>query len=105
MKAWVLNNKLKVSCYSILAVYAYIHYKLFRLKHQLAQPENWSLWNNNVTLNELHAMDEQQLGEMLVIETQQRYTLIDDPENFITPRYWSAQRICSCFSDCLLKNK
>jgi hypothetical protein len=85
LKEWASNNKLKVALYTTASVYGYVTYKLFTLKHVLAQPENWSLWNHSTSLEELYALSEKELGEILVKEAQQRYTIVNDPENFITP--------------------
>ena len=82
---WAGNNKLKLTFYTTASVYAYITYRLYTMTHLLAQPDNWSLWNSSSSLEELYAIPEKHLGDILIKEAQQRYTLMDDPENFITP--------------------
>lgn len=85
LQQWASNNKLKLAFYTTASLYSYITYKLFILKYHLIQTDNWSLWNNGLSLDELMSIPQNKLGEILVKEAQQRYTLIDDPENFITP--------------------
>jgi hypothetical protein len=85
LKEWASHNKLKITAYSLVSLYSYITYRLFTLKYSLIQADNWSLWNNTLSYDELCSLPQVNLGEMLIKEAQQRYTLIDDPENFITP--------------------
>lgn len=85
LTVWAGNNKLKVAFFTAASLYGYITYRLFALKSHLMQPDNWSLWNNSRSLEELSAIPEKELGEILIKEAQRRYTLLDDPENFIMP--------------------
>lgn len=82
---WASNNKIKLTLYTSAALYAYITYKLFTLKYMLVQPDNWSLWNNTLSYDDLRALSEKQLAETLIKEAQQRYTVIHEPENFMLP--------------------
>lgn len=82
---YVQNNKLKLSLYALLGSYSYLHYKLFSLQYALSKDTNWSRWNNAVPLEELFALPQKQLGEIIIKETQRRYTNIENPDDFVTP--------------------
>lgn len=79
------NNKLRLSIYALLGSYVYLHYKLFSIQYALNKDTNWSLWNNAVPFEELFAIPQKELGETIIKEAQRRYTLAENPEDFVTP--------------------
>lgn len=85
MYTWMMDNKFKTALYLAGASYIYLHYRLWYTKYILQDPENWSLWNKAIPLEELFATPQKQLAETLTHEIQRRYTNLNAPDDFVGP--------------------
>jgi hypothetical protein len=82
---WILNNKIQAAAYALGISYVCYNAYLAYLQYRLQATDNWSLWNNQTSYEELQATPPHALAETLLQELQQRYTTAQSIENFSEP--------------------
>ena len=83
--SWIMENKCMSLVYGTGAFYIAVNAYLLYLQKRLQAMDNWSLWNKQLSLEELGAMGPQALAEALLHEVQERYTTINALEDFSEP--------------------
>ncbi len=82
---WLCENKIKTALACTLVAYLYLHYKLYTLKQELTNADNWSLWHRLVSLDEIVTMDQKEVADSLARAVQRRYTHAESPHDFVAP--------------------
>lgn len=58
---WIKNNKKKCILYAVVGCYAFLQFCLCYLVFKLSKANNWSLWKNQATLEELYRCKQEDL--------------------------------------------
>lgn len=83
--SWITENKLKFCLYSASAFYIALNAYLLYLQKQIQAADNWSLWKQELSAQELNALAPETLADILLHELQERYTTVNSLENFSEP--------------------
>lgn len=79
------NNKYKLICATLLALYTYICWYLYCINHYDLQHERWSSWRSDLDLEQLLTLDQTQLGHDIMMAIEMRYMDNTNPNDFFTP--------------------
>lgn len=71
--AYVGSHKLESVLTTVFLSYSAIQARIIYLNRQLTNPQNWSLWHAEKTLEEFFSVSQQQLCSELLAEIQRRY--------------------------------
>ena len=70
---------------TIVSAYSYLFYHVIQANHYVADPNLWSNWQSDMSLEELLEIPQKELAGHLLREIQARYTNPINPVDFINP--------------------
>jgi len=83
--SWTQNNKLLIGISITSAIYLGSLCKIIRLRCLIKNPECWSHWKSNLTLESLLSIPQKELTEELMTDINRRNYNQKDPINFLDP--------------------
>jgi len=78
-------NKFKLALGSAALLYCYVFYRLKKMEWSLLRDHCWSLWKNQLSLQELYMINNHDLIKDLLVAIQGRYTNVHNLDDFNTP--------------------
>ncbi len=85
LNGWTQSNKLLIGISITSAIYLGSLYKIIKLRYLIKDPECWSHWKSNLTLETLLAIPQKELTEELITDINRRNYNQKDPINFLDP--------------------